>query len=178
MESYIFGLTYTVHLYQNKVKKKGREIVEKEPGTTASKHHKQKKDKDIRQLKEISDSLWYKTLTTSLIFSLLHIKKDKIELISRSSLSQGWKGGKIQSKHRWHLPFSFFLLCSYYLFQDTGDETGCDGTATFTDVEALAGIGDDGVVGLEDHLDVVSGHDHLGFVGLSLGPVKGGSLIY
>lgn len=48
-----------------------------------------------------------------------------------------------------------FIILSH----DTGDETSGNGTATFTNVEALTFIGDDGVVGLEDHLDVVTGHD-------------------
>lgn len=80
---------------------------------------------------------------------------------------------------RWHLPFfPVPFLSIYYLFDDTGDETGCDGTTTLTDVEALASVSDNGVVGLEDHLDVVSGHDHFAGVGLTFGPAEGSSLVY
>ena len=93
-----------------------------------------------------------------------------------------WEQGK-QSKtkqtRRWHLrfflPLSFIV---YYLFDDTGDETGGDGATTFTDIEALAFIGNDGVVCLDNHLDVVTGHNQPGRIVLTLGPVDRGSLIY
>lgn len=71
---------------------------------------------------------------------------------------------------------SFYAI--YYLFDDTGDETGGDSTAAFTDVKALACVSDDGVVGLENHLDIVTGHDQLGGIGLALRPVEGSGLVY
>lgn len=72
----------------------------------------------------------------------------------------------------------FWCYRNKVLLEDAGDETGGDGTATLTDVEALTLLNGEGLVDLADHLDVVTGHDHLG-VGVlgSLGPVESGGLV-
>jgi hypothetical protein len=62
------------------------------------------------------------------------------------------------------------------LLNDASDETSGDGPATLTDVEALALLDGDGLVDLADHLDVVTGHDHLALLG-ALGPGKSGGLV-
>lgn len=62
------------------------------------------------------------------------------------------------------------------LLEDTSDQTGGDGTTTLTDVESLAGFGGNGTVCLQDHLDVVTGHDLLGLV--VTGEAESSSLIY
>jgi hypothetical protein len=69
------------------------------------------------------------------------------------------KGFIIQGSSRLH---DYRKWAKRLLLNDTGDQTSGDGTATLTDVEALAGLGSDGVVGLQDHLDIVTGHDALG----------------
>jgi len=51
-----------------------------------------------------------------------------------------------------------------HLLKNTGDQTGGHSAATLTDVEALTSLGSDWAVSLEDHLHVVTGHDHLGLV--------------
>lgn len=62
------------------------------------------------------------------------------------------------------------------LLEDTGDETSGDGTTTLTDVESLTGFGGNGTVCLQDHLDVVTGHDLLGLI--VAGEAESSSLIY
>lgn len=47
------------------------------------------------------------------------------------------------------------------LLEDTGAETGSDGSATLTDVESLTDLDGVGVAHGDDHLGVVTGHDHL-----------------
>lgn len=48
---------------------------------------------------------------------------------------------------------------SCHLFvEDTSDDTSSDGTTTLTDVETLVVLNGNRAVGLEDHLDVVTGH--------------------
>lgn len=58
---------------------------------------------------------------------------------------------------------------------DAGDQASGDGTTTLTDVEALASLGGDGVVRLQDHLDVVTGLDAARLV--AVGEAQVGSLI-
>lgn len=53
-----------------------------------------------------------------------------------------------------------------HLLDDTGNQTSGDGAATLTDVEALTGLGSNRVVGLEDHLNVVTGLDTFGHVAI------------
>src|SRR5215213_7062243 len=48
------------------------------------------------------------------------------------------------------------------LLQDLGDGAGTDGVATLADGEALAGLERDRGDQLDVHVDVVTGHDHLG----------------
>jgi hypothetical protein len=62
------------------------------------------------------------------------------------------------------------------LLEDTSDKTRGDGTTTLTDVESLTGFGGNGTVCLQDHLDVVTGHDLLGLV--VTGEAESSSLIY
>jgi hypothetical protein len=62
------------------------------------------------------------------------------------------------------------------LLNDASDETSGDGPATLTDVEALTLLDGDGLVDLADHLDVVTGHDHLALLG-ALGPGKSSGLV-
>jgi hypothetical protein len=64
------------------------------------------------------------------------------------------------------------------LLNDTGNDTSGNSATTLTDVEALSLLNGKGLVERADHLDVVTGHDHLG-VGIlgALGPVNGGGLI-
>lgn len=52
----------------------------------------------------------------------------------------------------------------HLLVQDTGDQTGGDGTATLADVEALTVVSSNMAVGLKDHLKVVAGHRSPGHV--------------
>src|SRR5882724_1755602 len=71
------------------------------------------------------------------------------------------------------------------LLQNLGDDAGADGFAAFADGEAHLLFESDGCVEGDDHLDVVTGHDHLdafgelagaGDVGgshVELGPVVG-----
>lgn len=66
--------------------------------------------------------------------------------------------------------------CIGCLLNDAGDETSGDGPATLADVEALALLNGNGLVDLADHLNVVTGHDHLVLLG-ALGPGKSGGLI-
>lgn len=51
---------------------------------------------------------------------------------------------------------------SFRLLDDASDEASGDGLATLTDVEALTVLNGVGVGHGDDHLDVVTGHDHLG----------------
>ncbi len=53
------------------------------------------------------------------------------------------------------------ILETVGLFKDSGDETSGDGATTLTDVETLADLDSVGVVHGGNHLDVVTGHDHL-----------------
>jgi hypothetical protein len=55
---------------------------------------------------------------------------------------------------------------------DLGHQTGSHSPAALADVETLARFDCDGVVELADHLDVVTGHNHLRlFVRCSVWPV-------
>lgn len=65
------------------------------------------------------------------------------------------------------------------LSHDTSNQTSGDGTATFTNVEALALLDGQWLVDLADHLDVVARHNHLA-VGIfgTLWPVERGGLVY
>lgn len=62
------------------------------------------------------------------------------------------------------------------LLNDASDQTSGHSPATLTDVEALTLLKSDGLVNLADHLDVVTGHDHLAILG-TLRPCEGRSLI-
>lgn len=62
------------------------------------------------------------------------------------------------------------------LLDDASDETSGNGPTTLTDVEALTLLNGDGLVDLADHLDVVTGHDHLAILG-ALGPGESSGLI-
>ena len=65
-----------------------------------------------------------------------------------------------------------------YLFDDTGDETSGNSAATFSDGEALTGLNGNGGIESGNHLNVVTGHDHLGVTVLSsLGEGEGAGLI-
>lgn len=48
---------------------------------------------------------------------------------------------------------------TFHLLNHASDQTGGNGTATLTDVETLTGLSSDRTVGLEDHLNVVTGLD-------------------
>jgi hypothetical protein len=63
--------------------------------------------------------------------------------------------------------------CREHLLNDTGDQTSGDGAATLTDVETLTGLGSDGVVGLEDHLNVITGHDTSGEITIGEAEITG-----
>jgi hypothetical protein len=52
------------------------------------------------------------------------------------------------------------------LLDNTSDQTSGDSAATLTNVEALTGLGSDGVVGLEDHLNVVTWLDAPGHIAI------------
>lgn len=73
------------------------------------------------------------------------------------------------------------LITHFYtedLFDDSSDQSSCDGAPAFSDIEALALIHGDGVVCLTDHLDVVSWHSHLvRWVFGSFWPVEGNSFV-
>lgn len=62
------------------------------------------------------------------------------------------------------------------LLDDASDETSGDGAATLTNVETHTLLDSDGLVDLADHLDVVTGHDHLAILG-ALGPGEGSGLV-
>lgn len=63
------------------------------------------------------------------------------------------------------------------LFDDTGDETGGDGSSTLTNIETLTGFSGDRVQGGADHLDVVSRHGHLVLIRF-VGEAQLGSLVW
>lgn len=64
------------------------------------------------------------------------------------------------------------------LLEDTSDDTSGDGATTLTDVEALSLLNGKRLVEGADHLDVVTGHDHLGVSVLgAFGPVNSSSLV-
>jgi hypothetical protein len=69
----------------------------------------------------------------------------------------------------------FLCLLGLLGFDDTSDETSSDSATTLTDVEALAGLGSNGAVCLQDHLDVVTRHDHLRLI--LAGEAEGGGLV-
>jgi hypothetical protein len=56
---------------------------------------------------------------------------------------------------------NYFSASYSSLLEDSGHQAGCDGSATFTDVEALTDFEGDGVPDLALHFDVVAWHDHL-----------------
>ena len=60
---------------------------------------------------------------------------------------------------------------SNLLVHHTGDQTGGDGAATLTDVEALTSLSSDGPVGGEDHLNVVTGLDAARLITIGEGEV-------
>ena len=73
------------------------------------------------------------------------------------------------------------ILISHLVFgllDDASNQASGHGPATLTDVEALALLDGNRLVDLADHLDVVTGHDHLGVSVLgAFGPVNSGSLV-
>ena len=71
------------------------------------------------------------------------------------------------------------ILISHLVFgllDDASNQASGHGPATLTDVEALALLDGNRLVDLADHLDVVTGHDHLAILG-ALGPGESGSLV-
>jgi hypothetical protein len=62
------------------------------------------------------------------------------------------------------------------LLHDASNQASGHSPATLTDVEALALLNGNRLVDLADHLDVVTGHDHLAILG-ALGPGKSGGLV-
>ena len=60
------------------------------------------------------------------------------------------------------------------LLENAGNQASGDGTATLTDVETLANLNSVGVDQSSNHLDVVTGHDHL--VGSILGTLREGQI--
>lgn len=65
--------------------------------------------------------------------------------------------------------------CGHLILHDTGHQTGGDGTTTLTDVKALASLSGNRTIGLQDHFDVVTGHDSLGVI--TIGEIQVSSLI-
>lgn len=64
------------------------------------------------------------------------------------------------------------------LLENASDQTSGDSAATLADVEALSLLNGKRSVKRADHLDVVTGHDHLGVSVLgTFGPVNSGSLV-
>lgn len=58
-------------------------------------------------------------------------------------------------------PSKAIFFPSLFRLEDTSDQTRGDGSATLTDVESLTSLGSNGVEGLANHLDVVTGHSLL-----------------